>query len=137
VGEAEVMAAAGIADIRLAYPINPSNGPRLRALMERASLSIAIDHLGVARAWSDAMSHANRTLDVLVKIDVGFHRCGIDPDASDASDFIRSVASLPGLRLRGLLSHAGQGYQARRPTSFVSSPSARSDPDDAARRGCR
>ena len=112
VGEAEVMAAAGIVDIRLAYPISPSNGLRLLALMERASLSIAIDHLGVARAWSDAMRRANRALDVLVKVDVGFHRCGIDPDASDAADFIRSVASLPGLRLRGLLSHAGQGYQA-------------------------
>jgi len=112
VGEAEVMAAAGIADIRLAYPINSSNAPRLLQLMERASLSIAVDHLGVARAWSDAMRRANRTLDVLVKIDVGFHRCGIDPDASDAADFIRSVNALPGLRLRGLLSHAGQGYQA-------------------------
>src|SRR6266513_3406197 len=55
VGEAEVMAAAGIADIRLAYPINPSNAPRVLALMERASLSIAVDHPGVAHAWSNAM----------------------------------------------------------------------------------
>ena len=106
------MAAAGIDNIRLAYPVNPSNAPRLLALMERASLSIVVDHLGVARAWSDAMRRAGRTLDVLVKVDVGFHRCGIDPDAPDALDFIRSVGSLPGLRLRGLLSHAGQGYQA-------------------------
>jgi D-serine deaminase-like pyridoxal phosphate-dependent protein len=112
VGEAEVMAAAGVDDIRLAYPINPSNAPRLLPLMERASLSIALDHMGVARAWSDAMRRADRTLDVLVKVDVGFHRCGIDPDAPDALDFIRAVGSLPGLRLRGLLSHAGQGYQA-------------------------
>jgi D-serine deaminase-like pyridoxal phosphate-dependent protein len=112
VGEAEVMAAAGIGDIRLAYPIHPSNAPRLVALMERASLSIVVDHAVIARAWSDAMRRANRTLDVLVKVDVGFHRCGIDPDAPNALDFIRSVASMPGLRLRGLLSHAGQGYQA-------------------------
>ena len=112
VGEAEVMAAAGIADIRLAYPIHPSNAPRLLALMERASLSIVVDHAAVARAWSDATSRANVTLDVLVKVDVGFHRCGIDPGAPDALDFIRSVASMPGLRLRGLLSHAGQSYQA-------------------------
>src|SRR5437773_5255355 len=58
-GEAEVMAAAGVADIRLAYPIHPSNAARLLALMERAALSIVIDHLGVARAWSDAMHRAN------------------------------------------------------------------------------
>ena len=112
VGEAEVMAAAGIDDIRLAYPITPFNHSRILALMKRASVSIVVDHLAAARAWSDAMRRANRTLDVLVKVDVGFHRCGIDPDAPDVLDFIRLVASMPGLRLRGLLSHAGQGYQA-------------------------
>ena len=42
---------------------------------------------------------------------VGFHRCGIDPDAN-AVDFIRQVASMRGLRVRGLLSHAGHGYKA-------------------------
>jgi D-serine deaminase-like pyridoxal phosphate-dependent protein len=112
IGEAEVMAAAGIADIRLAYPIQPANLPRLLALMERASLSIVVDHAGVARAWSDGMRRLHRTLDVLVKVDVGFHRCGVNPDAPDILDWIRSIASMPGLRLRGLLSHAGHGYQA-------------------------
>ena len=111
VAEAEVMAAAGIDDIRLAYPINPANAHRLLALMDRASLSIVVDHVDVARAWSTAIARAGRILDVIVKVDVGFHRCGIDPDAPGAVDFIRSVGLLPGLRLRGLLSHAGQSYQ--------------------------
>ena len=57
------------------------------------------------------MSRAGRTLDVLIKVDVGFHRCGIDPD-EHALEFIQRVAALPGLRLRGLLSHAGHGYLA-------------------------
>jgi D-serine deaminase-like pyridoxal phosphate-dependent protein len=111
VGEAEVFVDAGISDIRLPYPVQPSNAPRLLALMERAAISIIVDHLDVARGWSDAMRTAGRTLDVLVKVDVGFHRCGIDP-AGQADDFIRAIASLPGLRLRGLLSHAGHGYHA-------------------------
>jgi len=111
VGEAEVFAAAGIADIRLAYPINPSNAERLLKLMDRAAISIVVDHLTVARGWSDAMQRAGRVLDVLVKVDVGFHRCGIDPGARPL-DFIRDVASLRGLRLRGLLSHAGHAYRA-------------------------
>jgi D-serine deaminase-like pyridoxal phosphate-dependent protein len=112
VGEAEVFADAGIEDIRLPYPVQPFNAPRLLALMERAHISIIVDHADVARGWSDAMSAAGAALDVLVKVDVGFHRCGIDPHAPGALDFIRRVASLPGLRLRGLLSHAGHGYSA-------------------------
>jgi D-serine deaminase-like pyridoxal phosphate-dependent protein len=111
VGEAEVFVAAGIHDIRLPYPVSPSNAPRLFPLMDRASISIIVDHLDVARGWSDAMQRAGRALDVLIKVDVGFHRCGIDPHA-DPLGFIQSVASLPGLRLRGLLSHAGQAYHA-------------------------
>jgi D-serine deaminase-like pyridoxal phosphate-dependent protein len=111
VGEAEVFVDAGIADIRLPYPVHPSNAPRLLALMDRAAISIIVDHLDVARGWSDAMRRAGRALDVLVKVDVGFHRCGIDPDR-DPMAFIQTIASLPGLRLRGLLSHAGHGYLA-------------------------
>jgi D-serine deaminase-like pyridoxal phosphate-dependent protein len=110
-GEAEVFADAGVTDIRLPYPVNPANASRVIALMDRVALSIIVDHPDVARGWSDTMHRAGRTLDVLIKVDVGFHRCGIDPSA-DPLGFIRTIASLPGLRLRGLLSHAGHGYHA-------------------------
>jgi D-serine deaminase-like pyridoxal phosphate-dependent protein len=110
--EAEVFADAGVADIRLPYPINPSNADRVIQLLDRTHLSFVVDHAMVARQWSNAMSGAGRAVDVLVKVDVGFHRCGIDPQAADAVDMVREVASLPGLRLRGLLAHAGHAYHA-------------------------
>jgi D-serine deaminase-like pyridoxal phosphate-dependent protein len=110
-GEAEVFVDAGVTDVRLPYPVNPVNAARLIALMDRARISIIVDHLDVARGWSDAMQRAGRALDVLIKVDVGFHRCGIDP-RGDALGFVQIVASLPGLTLRGLLSHAGHGYHA-------------------------
>ena len=111
-GEAEVFAEAGVADIRLPYPLNPSNADRVIALLDRTHLSFIVDHRAVAAQWSAAMSGAGREVDVLVKVDVGFHRCGIDPDAADAVGMIREVALLPGLRLRGLLAHAGHAYHA-------------------------
>jgi D-serine deaminase-like pyridoxal phosphate-dependent protein len=111
-GEAEVFAAAGFTDIRLPYPINPANAPRVIALLEKATISFIVDHAEVARAWSTAMTRAGRTVDVLVKIDVGFHRCGIAPDLATAVPFIADVARMPGLNLRGLLSHAGHAYHA-------------------------
>ncbi len=111
-GEAEVMADAGISDIRLPYPLNPVNADRVLALLDRARISFIVDHRDVAHGWSDAMVRGGATVDVLVKVDVGFHRCGIDPDGSHAAAFVTEVAGLPGLRLRGLLSHAGHGYGA-------------------------
>jgi D-serine deaminase-like pyridoxal phosphate-dependent protein len=112
-GEAEVFADAGIDDIRLPYPVHPANAHRVLALLDRLRLSLIVDHPAVARGWSAAMARAGRTLDVLVKVDVGFHRCGVDPASPLALDLVRDVASLPGLRFRGLLSHAGHGYHAR------------------------
>ena len=58
------------------------------------------------------MREARREVDVLVKVDVGFHRCGIDPAREDAAAVVAEVAALPGLRFRGLLSHAGHAYHA-------------------------
>ena len=112
VGEAEVFAEAGVEDIRLAYPVPAATASRVIALMDRAHLSLCVDHLGVATRWSDAMVSAGRELDVLVKVDVGYHRCGIDPGRAVAVDFVTRVAGLPGLRFRGVLSHAGQSYAA-------------------------
>jgi D-serine deaminase-like pyridoxal phosphate-dependent protein len=111
-GEAEVFADAGLPDIRVPYPINPANAPRLVSLARRTRLSFIVDHLAVAEAWSRALAGAGVEVDVLVKVDVGFHRCGIDPRLETAVPFIQTVARLPGLRLRGLLSHAGQAYHA-------------------------
>lgn len=111
-GEAEVFAEAGVSDIRLPYPLHPVNASRVVSLLDQTRLSFIVDHPDVARGWSQAMTAAGREVDVLVKIDVGFHRCGIDPALPGALDMIRLVASLPGLRLRGLLSHAGQAYHA-------------------------
>jgi len=112
VGEAEVFADAGIQNIRLPYPVHPVYASRILALMSRAQISIIVDDVGVARGWSDAMLAAGRVLDLLVKVDVGFHRCGIDPESRHSAQAVRTIADLPGIRLRGLLSHAGHGYSA-------------------------
>lgn len=111
-GEAEVFAAAGIEDLRIAYPLSPTYATRVAALLDRVRLSIVVDDLGVAQAWSDVMLRAGRRLPVLVKIDVGTHRCGVDPRERDAVAFVVSVSRMPGVELRGLLSHAGHAYAA-------------------------
>ena len=112
--EAELFADAGITDIRLPYPVNPANAARVVALLRRGvKLSIIVDDLDVARGWSTAMTSAGLKLDVLVKIDVGFHRCGIDPGSPAALSVIKGVSDLSGLTFKGLLSHAGQSYETK------------------------
>jgi D-serine deaminase-like pyridoxal phosphate-dependent protein len=111
-GEAEVFADAGVTDIRLPYPLNPVNADRVLALTNRVVLSFIVDDQAVAREWSSLAVQRGRTLSVLVKVDVGFHRCGIDPHGKRAAAIVADIASLPRLRFLGLLSHAGHGYSA-------------------------
>ncbi len=111
-GEAEVFADEGIADIRLPYPLNPVNADRVFALAQRILLSFIVDDPAVAEAWSGLAKARGLKLDVLVKVDVGFHRCGIDPLSPAAPGIVRAIAGMAGLRFRGLLSHAGNGYGA-------------------------
>ena len=107
-----MFAAAEVQDIRIAYPISPTYAPRILSLMDGVRISTIVDDLEVAEGWSDAMVAAGRRLEVLVKIDVGTHRCGVDPRQRDAVGFIERVSGMPGLDLRGLLSHAGHSYAA-------------------------
>ncbi len=111
-GEAEVFAEAGVNDIRLPYPLNPVNAERVFALADRVTLSFIVDDAAVAKAWSELAARRGRPLEILIKVDVGFHRCGIDPHAPSAPGVVRAIADMPGLRYRGLLSHAGHGYAA-------------------------
>jgi D-serine deaminase-like pyridoxal phosphate-dependent protein len=112
-GEAEVFAEAGVTDIRLPYPLNPVNAERVFALAERVTLSFIVDDPAVAQAWSDLAVRRGRRLEVLIKVDVGFHRCGIDPASASAPGTVRAIAAMEGLTFRGLLSHAGNGYAAQ------------------------
>ena len=108
------------------------------ALLDRTRLSFIVDHPAVAKQWSEAMTRAGRQVDVLVKVDVGFHRCGIDPTAAGAVAMIRAVAALPGLRFKGLLAHAGHAYHAHSEDELCRWP--RTKPRHAARsrrRGAR
>jgi D-serine deaminase-like pyridoxal phosphate-dependent protein len=111
-GEAEVFADAGFTDIRLPYPINPANADRVIALLDRTRLSFIVDHPAVAQQWSEVMTRAGRSVDILIKVDVGFHRCGVDPDTRETLGTLTRIASLKGLNFKGLLSHAGQTYHA-------------------------
>jgi D-serine deaminase-like pyridoxal phosphate-dependent protein len=111
-GEAEVFADHGITDIRLPYPLHPVNADRVFALADRVALSFVVDDVQVAAAWSDAARRRGSKLDVLIKVDVGFHRCGIDPHAPSAGEIVRGIAALAGLNFHGLLSHAGHAYEA-------------------------
>jgi D-serine deaminase-like pyridoxal phosphate-dependent protein len=118
VSEAECFADQGFDDLFVAYPVVGLRKPeRLVALASRIRVSVGVDSLEGARALSQAFRAAGRTVDALLKVDVGLHRVGVAPEAIPL--LAPQLAELPGLRLRGVFTHAGHAYGARTPAAIA------------------
>lgn len=110
--EAEYFAAAGFDDITWAVPLAPSKLERCLAIMKKARLILLIDHPMAVAALEEFGAAHDAEFDVMLKVDCGYHRAGVDPDARSSVELALSIARSERLRLRGLLTHAGHAYHA-------------------------
>ncbi|HEV8488411.1 MAG TPA: alanine racemase [Candidatus Limnocylindrales bacterium] len=112
-GEAEVMAAGGIDDIFVAYPVwadGPKAG-RLRALHDAVRrFAVGVDSIPGAERLAAAVAGTARPLRVLVEIDPGNGRTGVAPNR--AADVALTARSL-GLSIDGVFAFAGHAYRRR------------------------
>jgi len=109
-GEAEVMADAGIEDLLVAYPIvGERKLARLRALLERARVRTTTDSVEVASGLGGVGRELGRPVEVLVEVDTGLHRLGRPPGEPTAA-LVAEVSRIEGLDVIGLLTHAGHAY---------------------------
>jgi D-serine deaminase-like pyridoxal phosphate-dependent protein len=115
-GEAEVMADAGVEDILIAYPlVGEAKIHRLLALMERARLIVALDSREAGEALAAALAAEDRTLDVYVEVDTGQHRAGA-LSGEEAVALALDLARLPALRVIGVMTHEGHANAQPRET---------------------
>ena len=107
VSEAEVMAQAGIEDLLITSEIvGPPKVARLVQLVEQhPQVKVVVDSIEGATALNQAMQSVQKSLDVLIEIDVGQHRCGVQPGEATLQ-LAQQLAGLSFLRLRGV-----QGYE--------------------------
>lgn len=105
--EAEVLAAHGVDDILIANQVvGPSKLERLARLAQRANVSLAADEFQPVREISQAMTAANATVGVLIEVDIGMGRCGVEPGRAVA-DLAHRIVDLPGIQFRGLQAYEG------------------------------
>jgi D-serine deaminase-like pyridoxal phosphate-dependent protein len=106
-GEAEVMARAGVEDIFLAYEIvGGPKVPRLLGLARRVRLRVGVDSLEVAAPLAEAAAAAGTTVDVMLEVDTGLGRCGVAP-GEPLLRLAAGVARLRGLRIAGIFTYRG------------------------------
>jgi D-serine deaminase-like pyridoxal phosphate-dependent protein len=98
-------------DVFLAYPLASAvKADRAMKLAEEISLRFTIDTLAGVGILDAAAGAAGRQVQVMVEIDSGLARCGIE--AKDAGAFAEQLRHYAHLDVVGVFSHAGQAYAA-------------------------
>ncbi len=101
-GEAEVMAAAGIGSILVANQIvGAAKISRLMALGRLAEIIVAVDSLANLDELDASARAAGRRQPVVIELDVGMRRAGLSPGPGVAA-FAQAIADRPGLDFAGL-----------------------------------
>lgn len=111
-GEAEIMAEAGLDDILISYNLlGEEKMGRLAALMGRAKMTVAADNPVVVAGLPRAAEIAGRTLDVVVECDTGRKRAGVETPG-EAIALAKDIAGRPGLAFAGFLLYAPETAMA-------------------------
>src|SRR6202163_3800032 len=102
-GEAEVMAEAGIDDILISYNlIGDEKMARLGALQAKANMTVAADNSVVIAGLPQAAAASGRPLSVVVECDTGRKRAGVETPA-EAVALAREIAASKGLVFAGFM----------------------------------
>ncbi len=102
-GEAEVMAAAGIDDIFVAYNLlGEAKLERLMRLTRQATMSVAADSEFTVRGLARAAAREGGEVRVVIEVDTGGRRAGVATPA-EALALARLIDELPGTVFCGLM----------------------------------
>lgn len=116
-GEAEVMAAAGIRDILIANQIvGPIKIGRLMALPASADVIVAVDGVANIRDLDAAAKAAGRRLRVVIEVDIGMGRAGVAAGPATVA-LAREIAACEGLAFAGFMAWEAQTMTIAEPAA--------------------
>jgi len=117
--EAEQFFAAGIVDILYAVGVTPAKLAKVLALRRQGcQLKIITDNPVSAAAIVAFGKEHGEVFEVWIEIDCDGHRSGIKPDDSAALLAVARVLEAGGMRLGGVLTHAGSSYELDTPPAL-------------------
>jgi len=105
--EAEAMIDAGLDEVLIANQIvGDHKVARLVDLAASATVTVAVDDRGNVGELGAAALRAGIRLRVVIEVDIGLHRAGVQPGA-EVVELARTIAAEPGLELRGVMGWEG------------------------------
>ena len=111
--EARAFATNGFSKITYAVPIESGKFDEAIKISRHCELSLITDDLDVPDQLNDAAKKANVHLDLFLKVDCGYHRCGVEPTNREATEIPRRISNASNLKFAGILTHAGHSYSCQ------------------------
>jgi D-serine deaminase-like pyridoxal phosphate-dependent protein len=105
-GEAQVMGKV-CGDILMAYPaVDPARCTALAELARDHVIRVGIDSIEAAQSLASAAAAQNVTIGLLIDLDVGLHRTGVQ-SPRDAVELVGQAQRLKGVRVDGIMFYPG------------------------------
>lgn len=118
IGEAEVMADAGVTDLLLTTnTLGAAKLARLGAVAKRANLAVVADNREVVDAVAGAAKSAGAAIRVLVECETGAGRCGL-ADPEEIAALAKYIAGREGLSFGGLMTYPAAGKRLQGEQAF-------------------
>ncbi len=112
--EARAFVSKGFRDITYAIPIEAGKFVEACEISRDCErFAVITDDSTVPGLLNETAKRSNVKLDVFLKVDCGYHRCGVEVNSPDAYEIPRMIADSSNLRFAGILTHAGHSYHAR------------------------
>lgn len=109
--EVRAFAANGFSDITYAVPIESGKFTEAIEIVKGGTkLNLMTDDIETTRQLDHTAANSGAKIDLFLKVDCGYHRCGVEPDDPAALQIARTLSDARNLRFAGILTHAGHSY---------------------------
>jgi len=111
--EVQAFSKHGFNDITYAVPIEPGKfDEAIKIAGSGVKLNLITDSMDIPPLLNNSLKGTGIKMNVFLKVDCGYHRCGVEPHSAEAFEIPRLIANASNLNFAGILTHAGHSYNA-------------------------
>lgn len=118
--EAHFFADHGFSDITYGVPLERGKFAESIEISKKIEkFSVLTTDAETVKALNEKAKNEDAKLGVFLKVDVGYHRCGVEPHTKEAFEIPQLIADASNLNFEGILTHAGHSYHANTPEKLL------------------